>query len=98
MVENQFFWESRKEYLQILDLFVSKKISLDQFFTQFCDRRRSNINSARMWKNNLEEEVFVFRYELKRNDEGVLEAIQTSPDPKLLKPLIGKLWTRILGI
>ena len=33
MVEDQIFWESRKEYIQILDLFVSKKISLDEFVT-----------------------------------------------------------------
>jgi len=32
LVEDEIFWESGKEYLQILDLFVSKKITLDQFF------------------------------------------------------------------
>ena len=57
MVEDQIFWESRKEYIQMLDLFVSKKITLDQFFTQFCGLRGSNLKSARMWKNNLEEEA-----------------------------------------
>ena len=57
MVEDQIFWESRKEYTQMLDLFVSKKITLDQFFTQFCGLQGSNLKSARMWKNNLEEEA-----------------------------------------
>ena len=57
MVEDQIFWESRKEYIQMLDLFVSKKITLDHFFTQFCGLRGSNLKSARMWKNNLEEEA-----------------------------------------
>ena len=59
MVEDQIFWESRKEYIQILDLFVSKKITPDDFFTQFCRLRGSNLRSARMWKKKLEEESFV---------------------------------------
>lgn len=41
----------------MLDLFVSKKITLDHFFTQFCGLRGSNLKSARMWKNKLEEEA-----------------------------------------
>ena len=57
MVEDQIFWESRKEYTQMLDLFVSKKITLEQFFTQFCGLRGSNLRSARMWKEKLEEEL-----------------------------------------
>ena len=59
LVEDTIFWESGKEYIQILDLFVSKKITLDQFFTQFCRLRGSNLRSARMWKKKLEEEAFV---------------------------------------
>ncbi len=46
---------------------------------------------------NLKDDVFVFRYELKDNDQGTLEAIQSSPDPKLVKPLIEKLYKRVLG-
>jgi len=59
LVEDAIFWESGKEYIQILDLFVSKKITLDQFFNQFCGLRGSNLRSARMWKKKLEEEAFV---------------------------------------
>jgi len=59
LLEDQIFWESRKEYIQILDLFVSKKITLDQFFEQFCGLRGSNLKSARMWKKKSEEEAFV---------------------------------------
>lgn len=59
LIEDQIFWESRKEYIQRLDLFVSKKITLDHFFKQFCRLRGSNLKSARMWENNLEEEAFV---------------------------------------
>lgn len=43
LLEDQIFWESRKEYIQILNLFVSKKIILDHFFKQFCGLRGSNL-------------------------------------------------------
>ena len=59
LIEDQIFWESRKEYIQILDLFVSKKITLDHFFKQFSCLLGSNMRSARMWKKNLEEEALV---------------------------------------
>ena len=59
LIEDQIFGESRKEYIQILDLFVSKKITLDQLFKQLCGLRGSNMRSARMWKEKLEEEAFV---------------------------------------
>ena len=60
LLEDEIFWESGKEYIQILDLFVRKKITLDQFFNQFCGLRGSNLRSARMWKEEkLEEEAFV---------------------------------------
>jgi len=56
LLEDQIFWEDRKEYIQTLDLFVSKKITLDQFFQQFCGLRGSNLKSSRMWKEKLEKE------------------------------------------
>lgn len=59
LIEDEIFWESRKEYIQILDLFVSKKISLDQFFEQFSSLRGLNLRSARLWKKKLEEEALV---------------------------------------
>jgi hypothetical protein len=59
LVEDQIFWESRKKYCQILDLFVRKKITLDQLFKQFYRLRGSNLRSATMWKEKLEEEAFV---------------------------------------
>jgi hypothetical protein len=57
LIEDQIFWESRKEYIQILDLFVSKKITLDQFFKQFGGLRGSNLKASRMWEEKLEEEA-----------------------------------------
>ena len=59
LIEDQIFWESQKKYIEILDLFVSKKITLDHFFKQFCGLRGSNLRSARMWKEKLEEEALV---------------------------------------
>jgi len=50
LLEDQIFWESRKKYIQILDLFVSKKITLDDFFSQFFGLRSSNLRSAKMWE------------------------------------------------
>ena len=57
LLDDQIFWESRNQYCQILDLFVSKKINLDNFFTQFYGLRGSNLKASRMWKKNLEEEA-----------------------------------------
>jgi hypothetical protein len=54
LLEDQIFWQSRKEYYQILDLFVSKKITLDELFSQFYGLRGSNLKASRMWKENLE--------------------------------------------
>ena len=59
LIEDQIFYESRKEYIQILDLFVSKKITLDNFFNQFRALRGSNLRSDRMWEEKLEEEALV---------------------------------------
>jgi hypothetical protein len=57
MVEDEIFWESRKKYCQILDLFIRKKISLDEFSNQFYVLRGSNLKASRMWEKNLEEEA-----------------------------------------
>jgi hypothetical protein len=57
LLEDQIFWQSRKEYCQILDLFVRKKINLDEFFEQFCGMRASNLQASQMWKENLEAEA-----------------------------------------
>ena len=59
LLDDQIFWESRKKYYQILYLFLRKNISLDEFINQFCGLRGSNLRSARMWKEKLEEEAFV---------------------------------------
>jgi hypothetical protein len=58
LLEDQIFWQSRKEYFQILDLFVSKNITFDEFFDQFSGLRCSNREVSQMQKKNLEAEAF----------------------------------------
>ena len=57
LLEDQIFWESRKKYCQILDLFVRKKIILDEFMNKFYGLRGSNLRASRVWEKNLEEEA-----------------------------------------
>ena len=57
LLEDQIFWKSRKQYFQILELFGKKKITLDQFFEQFCGLRGSNLKAVKMWEENLEAEA-----------------------------------------
>jgi len=59
LIDDTIFWESREEYIQILELFVSKKITLDQFLSQFYRLRGLNLRSSKMLKNKLEEQAFV---------------------------------------
>jgi len=85
LIERQIFWESRKEYTQILDLFVSKKISLDHFFKQFCTLLHSNLKSSRMWKNNFEEEACGIGTQLNKID------FQLNPESVELSRIISTL-------
>lgn len=57
LLDDQIFWQSRKEYCQILDLFISNKITIDEFFKQFYGLRGSNLKASKMWKDNLEAEA-----------------------------------------
>lgn len=59
LLENQIFWKNRNEYIEMLDSFIKKKISLDQFFQQFSRLYGLNRKDAQKWKKNLEEEIFV---------------------------------------
>lgn len=57
MLCDQIFWENRKKYCQMLDLFIKKTISPDEFLNQFYGLRSSNLKAYRMWEKNLEEEA-----------------------------------------
>lgn len=56
LIENKVFWENGKKYIQLLDLFVTKRMTLDQFSTKFCYLWSSNLNSSDIWIEKLEEE------------------------------------------
>jgi hypothetical protein len=57
LLEDQIFWESRKEYVQLLKSFYNKKISFDEFYLPFCGLRGSNRKAARMLTEKLEAEA-----------------------------------------
>jgi hypothetical protein len=59
LLEDQIFWKSRKEYIQILESFCINKTNFDDFFGEFCWLRGSNLRPAIMWKEKLEEEASV---------------------------------------
>ena len=56
-LSDDIVWQSRKEYFQVLELFTSKSISLDEFIEQYNNLRRSNQYSFDMRKKNLEDEA-----------------------------------------
>ena len=57
LLSDGIFWNSRKEYLQILEFFVNKKITVDGFMQQFGQLRRSNLKASKMCQKNLEAEA-----------------------------------------
>lgn len=57
LLSDDIFWNSRKKYLQILELFVDKKITVDEFMQQFGQLRRSNLKTSKMYEKNLEAEA-----------------------------------------
>ena len=58
LIEDQVFWQSRKNYYETLDSFINKKISLDEFFKQFYNLWGSNLKLSRTLINNLEKEAY----------------------------------------
>jgi hypothetical protein len=57
LLSDDIFWNSRKKYLQILEFFVNKKITVDEFMHQFGQLRRSNLKTSKMCQKNLEAEA-----------------------------------------
>lgn len=58
LLEDQIFWESRREYFQMVDLCINKKITFNEFLEQFFTLRGLNLRSARLREKKLEEEAF----------------------------------------
>ena len=57
LIEDKIFCKSAKGYFQILDSFINKTITIDQFLNQFYSIRGSNLKLARTLKKKLEEEA-----------------------------------------
>ena len=56
-IDDQIFWESRENYLQILKQFVNKEIDGEQFRKQFCHLRSSNMTASEMLTKKFEDEA-----------------------------------------
>jgi len=57
-LDDDIVWQSRKEYFQILELFISRSITVEEFIQQYSHLRRSNLDASEMRQKNLEAEAF----------------------------------------
>ena len=57
LLNDDIVQQSRKEYFQILELFISRSIDVEEFFQQYDQLRRSNRDASKMRKENLEAEA-----------------------------------------
>jgi len=57
ILSDNIFWKSRKQYFQILKLYVDRKITLNELFKQYSTIKVSNFDSLKILKKNLEAEA-----------------------------------------
>lgn len=57
LLQNDTFWQSRKDYQQIINQFVSEKITFDEFEDKHARLRQSNFQTYERRKKNLKEEI-----------------------------------------
>ena len=57
LLDDEIFWKSRYQYLQILKSFISKSIDVDELIQKFNHLRGSNMKAFKMRKENLENEI-----------------------------------------
>ena len=55
--KDQAFWQSRNKYMEIIESVVKNDITMDQFCTQFCSLRLSDLETADIWIDTLESEA-----------------------------------------
>ena len=55
ILQNNIFWESRKEYQQIINQFVSKRITFDEFRSKYGKIRYSNFRTYEIREKIVEE-------------------------------------------
>lgn len=58
LLQNDTFWQSRKDYQQIINQFVNEEITFDEFEHKHARLRQSNFTAYEKRKKNLKEEIF----------------------------------------
>ena len=57
LLEDDIYWISRKSYLQIIEFFINKMITIDEFVEQFSELRGENMRFYNLRKKNLKNET-----------------------------------------
>jgi hypothetical protein len=57
VLETYIFWQSRSEYLEILQTFINESIDIDQFIKKFDNLRWSNREASQMLSENFKNEI-----------------------------------------
>ena len=99
------FFEFKKNYHLLYDIknesIINRLIKLTQgwYTIQKTPEGELYFNDLRFGLMGIEgtSEKFIFRYNLIRDSKGKLIATQEDPKPKDAKPLLKRLWLRILG-
>ncbi len=71
LLEDQIFWENRKDYIKIVKSFIYKPIHFDQFISQFSELIGSNLGGSLLMRQNLEKEASGILIELNEIDLSV---------------------------
>jgi hypothetical protein len=58
LLDDDIAWQSRGKYFQILELFTSRSVTVEEFFQQYGRLRSSNRNASKMRQKNFETEAF----------------------------------------
>ena len=57
LLSDDIFWQSKDQYLQIIENFTNRSIDGEEFVKQFGKLRRANLNASNMREANLEAEA-----------------------------------------
>ena len=82
-------WNNRKDYLNVCDSFVHKKISLAQFFDRFYSLRALNFQTLRIWETDVENQDGKFFIKLNETD------FQLNPESEKFSEIISCLHSAI---
>ena len=80
MLENNIYWQSRDQYLQILESFLNRNISGEEFCDQFADIRSKNMEALDILEANLENEMNLKLNPKSRVFSDIIASIDTVRD------------------